>query len=73
MDLAEKVQSYLAPLLGQNTARIAVKTFAEKIGKRPDNLVRQDLPALAQSMQGMLKTLCGAERAVKAVKDISEI
>jgi hypothetical protein len=73
MDLAGKVQSYLAPLLGQNTARIAVKTFSEKIGKKPETLLRQDLPALAQSMQGMLKTLCGAERAVKAVKDISEL
>ena len=33
MDLAEKVQSYLAPLLGQNTARIAVKPLRKKLGK----------------------------------------
>lgn len=73
MEFSEKVKIYLAPLLGQNTARIAVKTFAEKIGKRPENLLRQDMPLLAQSMHGMLKTLCGAERADKAVKDISEL
>jgi hypothetical protein len=71
MNISEKVQQYLAPLLGTNTARIAVKTFAEKIGRKSDNLTRQDLTALAQSMHGMLKTLCGAEKADKAVREIS--
>jgi len=71
--IAEKVQDYLAPLLGTNTARIAVRTFAERIGKKPETLGYQDLPALAKSMQGMLRTLCGTEKADKAVKDISAL
>jgi hypothetical protein len=73
MDVAEKVQNYLSPLLGSNTARVAVKTFCEKIGKKPETLERQDLSALAKSMHGMLKTLCGAEKADKALKDISKL
>jgi len=73
MDILNKVQNYLSPLLGANTARIAVKTFSEKLGKKPEALTKDDLPALAQSMQGMLKTLCGADKAEKAVKDIAAL
>jgi len=73
MDILSKVQNYLSPLLGANTARIAVKTFAEKLGKKPEALTKEDLPVLAQSMQGMLKTLCGADKAEKAVKDIAAL
>ena len=73
MEIAEKIQNYLAALLGANTARVAVKTFAEKIGRKPETLQRADLATLAQSMHGMLKTLCGAEKADKAVKDISAL
>lgn len=73
MDIAEKIQSYLSPLLGANTARVAVKTFAEKMGKKPESLQRGDLAVLAQSMHGMLKTLCGSEKADKAIKDIADL
>lgn len=73
MLIADKVQDYLTPLLGANTAKVAVRTFAERMGKKPDALVREDLTVLAQSMTGMLKTLCGAEKAEKAVKDISAL
>jgi len=73
MEILEKVQNYLSPLLGANTARIAVKTFSERLGKKPETLTRQDLPVLAQSMHGMLKTLCGAEKADKAIKDIAAL
>ena len=73
MGIADKVQTYLTPLLGANTAKVAVRTFAERMGKKPEALTHDDLGALAQSMHGMLKTLCGAEKAEKAVKDISAI
>lgn len=71
--IADKVQNYLTPLLGQNTAKVAVRTFAERMGKKPEMLGREDLAGLAQSMLGMLKTLCGAEKAEKAVKDIAAL
>lgn len=70
MQVAEKIQNYLTPLLGANTAKIAVRTFAERMGKKPEALAAEDLTSLAQSMLGMLKTLCGTEKAEKAVKDI---
>ena len=73
MEISEKVQNYLTPLLGANTAKIAVRTFAERIGKKPEELTKEDLTGLEQGMQGMLKTLCGAERAEKAAKDIIAI
>lgn len=73
MQVSDKVQTYLTPLLGANTAKIAVRTFAERIGKKPESLTKEDLPGLAQSMLGMLKTLCGAEKADKAVKDITAL
>jgi len=71
--IAEKVQQYLTPLIGAHTARVAVRTFSEKIGKKPESLSSQDLPQLATSMEGMLKTLCGAEKAQRAVKEISTL
>ena len=73
MEIADRIQNYLSPLLGANTARVAVKTFAEKIGKKPESLKKEDLGTLAQSMHGMLKTLCGTEKADKAIKDIAAL
>ena len=71
--IAKKVEEYLVPLLGPNTARIAVRTFAATLHKKADELNASDLSPLAQSMQGMLKTLLGEQVASKAVKEIAEL
>ena len=73
MLISEKIQQYLTPLIGAHTARVAVRTFCEKIGKKPETLTPQDIPQLASSMEGMLKTLCGAEKAQTAVKEMSAL
>jgi hypothetical protein len=71
--VAAKVEHYLVPLLGPNTARIAVRTFAALLQKKTDELNASDLLPLAEKMQGMLKTLLGEKVAAKALKEISEL
>jgi hypothetical protein len=71
--IAKKVEEYLVPLLGPNTARIAVRTFAATLKKKSEDLVPSDLAPLAQSMHGMLKTLLGAEVAAKALREIPHL
>jgi hypothetical protein len=71
--IAKKVEDYLLPLLGPNTARIAVITLAESLHKKAEDLDSSDLSQLAKSMQRMLKNLLGAEVAAKAVKEIAEL
>jgi hypothetical protein len=71
--IAKKVENYLVPLLGPNTARIAVRTFAATLKKKSEELTPGDLAPLAQSMHGMLKTLLGNEVAEKALKEIPQL
>jgi hypothetical protein len=46
--VAAKVEHYLVPLLGPNTARIAVRTFAASLQKKTDELNASDLLPLAE-------------------------
>jgi hypothetical protein len=71
--VAAKVERYLVPLLGPNTARIAVRTFAAALQKKTDQLNSSDLLPLAEKMQAMLKNLLGEKIAAKALKEISEL
>jgi hypothetical protein len=53
----------LAQYLGPHTARVALKTFAERIGLRsPEALTRAQVPELLAALRPMLHTLIGRER-----------
>lgn len=62
--IAEEVIQRLARLLGPNTARVAVQTFAKKqLGRDAETMVAPDLPLLLDGLKPMLRTLVGGAAA----------
>ncbi len=60
MSPAEQVATRLAEYLGPNTARAAVRTFAQSaLGMAPESLRPVDVPRLLTALRPMLRTLLG--------------
>src|SRR5688572_7021638 len=58
--IAEVMARRMAVYLGPHTARVAVKTFALKaLGRGPDSLTKEDVPAMLKALRPMLRTLVG--------------
>jgi hypothetical protein len=69
--VAEKIAGRIAVYVGPHTARVAVKTFAlRKLGRRPENLELEDVPALLAALRPMLRTLIGHSQCELALKRI---
>ena len=59
------------PYLGPHNSRNAVKTFARRVlGRTPDTLTVEDLPALLEGMRPMLRTLVGEDSAESVLQAI---
>lgn len=68
---AEIVAASLATCLGPNTARTAVRTFADRaLARRPEDLTRADVPALLDALRPMLRTLIGQDPADLVLAEI---
>jgi serine/threonine-protein kinase len=71
--IAERVSDRLAAYLGPNTARVAVKTFAQKaLGRGPETLSVADLPALQAALRPMLRTFVGKTRTESLLEEIAK-
>lgn len=58
--IADRITARLALYLGPHTGRVAVKTFAQKaLGRGPETLTLQDVPALQAALRPMLRTFVG--------------
>jgi len=69
----DAVADALATYLGPNTARTAVRTFAERtLGKRAAEVEREDAPALLDALRPMLRTLLGSGPADHAIQQLKE-
>jgi len=69
--VAERIGSQLARYLGPHTARVAVKTFAQRgLGRGPETLTVADVPAMSQALRPMLRTLVGKQRAEVVLQQI---
>jgi hypothetical protein len=67
--IAEKLATYIGP----STARLAVKTFADKILKRrPEEIALAEVPALLDGLRPMLRTLLGEGGADGVLAEIEE-
>lgn len=63
----------LAPYLGPVTARSAVRTLADRVlGRRPDQITREEAPRLVESLRPMLRTLLGEEPAEHLLRELME-
>ncbi len=58
--IADRIAARLSRYLGPHTARVAVKTFSNKaLGRGPETLTVEDLPALQAALRPMLRTFVG--------------
>lgn len=57
------IAEVLTTHLGPSTARTAVRTFAGRLGLRPEALSREDAARLLEALRPMLRTLLGAQPA----------
>jgi hypothetical protein len=70
-EVAEKVAGRIALYVGPHTARVAVKTFAQrKLGRGPETLQLEDIPALLAALRPMLRTLVGHSQCELVLKRI---
>ena len=70
-EVAEKVAARIAVYVGPHTARVAVKTFAlRKLGRGPESLELEDIPALLAALRPMLRTLIGHSQCELVLKRI---
>ena len=69
--VAEKVAGRIAVYVGPHTARVAVKTFSQrKLGRGPETLELEDIPALLAALRPMLRTLIGHSQCELALTRI---
>lgn len=69
---AQQIADRLAVYLGAHTARVAVKTFAERaVGHGSDLLTPRDVPALVNGLRPMLRTFVGRVRCEAILDQIS--
>jgi hypothetical protein len=61
--VADRIAERLARYLGPHTGRVAVKTFAMRgLGRGPETLTIDDVPAMTHALRPMLRTLLGKQR-----------
>jgi hypothetical protein len=60
---ADVIADALTAHLGPSTARTAVRTFASRLGLRPDEVSAEDAPRLLEALRPMLRTLLGPRPA----------
>ena len=69
--VADRIAGRLGRYLGPHTGRVAVKTFAARaLGRGPDTLTVDDVPALNDALRPMLRTLLGRQRCEIVIQHI---
>ena len=62
----ERLQRRLAVFVGPHTARLSLKTFAQKqFGVAPNEIADAKLPELVQSLRPLLRSMLGESDAEK--------
>jgi hypothetical protein len=65
----ERVQRRLAQYVGPHTARLSIKTFAQKnFGRAPEQLTAAELPELVRALRPLVRSVlgdAGGERLLK--------
>lgn len=70
--VSAQVEARLAPLLGPNMARSAIRTFAQRgLGMEPEALTAADVPNLLAALRPALRTLLGASTAEHLLEQLA--
>ena len=69
--ISEIIVRHLAVHLGPNSAKIALKTFAQKTtGHNPEELTTHDVPKLLDGVRPMLAVMIGKDASVAVIDAI---
>lgn len=72
--LAQRIEETLRPVIGTVLASVSVDVESKRLGKDPDTIGRDDLPAMSENLVGALRLVVGqdmAEAAARKVRDLS--
>lgn len=68
--LAERIEETLRPIIGTVLASVSVDLETRRIGKTPDTVGREDLPAIADNLVGQLRLVVGKDLAEAAATKV---
>jgi len=70
--ISGRIEAKLAPLLGPNMARNAIRTFSQRsLQKDPEALTVADVPRLLAALRPALRTLLGATTAEQIIQEVN--
>lgn len=72
--LADRIEDTLRPVIGSVLASVSVDLETKRVGKTPDTVGRDDLPAIAENLVGQLRLVVGndlAEAAATRVRNLA--
>jgi hypothetical protein len=71
--MRERIEAIVAEYLGARTASSAVRLAATSwVHRPPDELRREDFPAMRRGLEPMLKTFLGAEVTALVLKRVDD-
>jgi hypothetical protein len=69
--VADTIEERLAVYLGVHTAKVAVRTFAERsLGRGPETLTPKDIPSLIEALRPMMRTLIGKRQSEAIIEQL---
>jgi hypothetical protein len=72
LPIHEIIVARLSPLLGPNTAGVALRTFCRGLARDPEALTPEDVPQVLAALRPMLRTLVGRVRAEALLEQLSQ-
>ena len=73
LDVRAAVQRVLEQIVGPFVARTSIGMASKRIGRTPETLSPEDLPALAAALRPALCTMAGAPAADRLVEQIRSL
>lgn len=71
--LATRIEETLRPIIGTVLATVSVDVEAKRLGKTPDDLGRDDLPALSDNLRNALLLVVGKDLAEAAATKVRNL
>lgn len=71
--LAERIEETLRPVIGTVLASVSVDVESKRIGKTPDTIDRNDLPAISSNLVAALRLVVGQDMAESAAAKVLDI
>lgn len=71
--LAERIEDTLRPIIGTVLASVSVDLETRRVGKTPETVEREDLPAIAENLVGQLRLVVGKDLAEAAAMRVRSL